>query len=197
LTDVVASGRRVSLLGAADKSRVGRTVQIVFGAHQKVASAVIGADGLFSTTAPIPEKSIRNTNRARYTAQVGKEKSLSLKLTRRVVMQPLTSRAGTVTLTGQVIPPLTRSVSEIVVQAQVSCTEWKTVARQHGQATGMFHVTVAAPGGQQAAVYRVSTAVRKNATSRKPFPTFSLPLAVRSNRRRSSFQPAGSRRPLA
>jgi hypothetical protein len=27
-------------------------------------------------------------------------------------------------------------------------------------------------------VYRVSTAVRKNLTSRKPFPSFSLPLAV-------------------
>ena len=83
-----------------------------------------------------------------------------------------------VALTGQVVLPLTRPAAEIVVQQQLSCTQWKTVAHQRGQANGRFQVTVPAPAGQQAAVYRVSTAVRKNLTSRKPFPTFSLPLAV-------------------
>jgi hypothetical protein len=178
LTDVVMRARRVSLVGAADKSLAGQRVEIVFGARRKVASAVVGRDGSFSTTAPLPNRAIRDTSRARYTARVGKEKSLSLKLTRRVVMEPLTSRAATVALTGQVVPPLTRPAAQLVVQEQVSCTQWKTVARRPGPANGKFQITVAAPADQQAAVYRVSTAVRKNLTSRKRFATFSLPLAV-------------------
>jgi hypothetical protein len=178
LTNVVMGGGGVSLAGAADHSLVGQRVQIMFGARKKVASAIVRRDGSFSASAPLPSKTLRNTDRARYTALLGREKSLSLKLTRRVVMKPLTSSAAAVLLTGQVVPPLMRPVAEIVVQQQLSCTRWKTVARQRGQANGRFRVTVAAPAGQQAAVYRVSTAVRKNLTSRKRFASFSLPLAV-------------------
>jgi DNA-binding beta-propeller fold protein YncE len=167
LTDVMMRTGGVSLVGVADKSLAGQHVQIVFSAGKTIATAVVGADGWFSATAPLPKKSIRGTNRARYTAVVGNEKSLALKLTRRVVMEPLTSKAGIVTLTGQVIPPLTKPAAEILVQAQVSCTQWKTTARKPAHASGRFEVSVAAPAGQQAAVYRVSTAVRKNRLARR------------------------------
>ncbi len=50
---------------------------------KRVATAKVRSDGRFSTTAPMPSKRIRSTNKARYLASVGKEKSLDLKLTRR------------------------------------------------------------------------------------------------------------------
>lgn len=45
-------------------------------------------------------------------------------------------------------------------------------------ARGAFTATVTAPADAPAAVYRVSTRVRRAATNKKTFPTFGLPQAV-------------------
>lgn len=46
LIDVIQRGNRVALLGAADKSLIGRKVTITLvGNHKRVASAVVGTDG--------------------------------------------------------------------------------------------------------------------------------------------------------
>jgi len=39
-------------------------------------------------------------------------------------------------------------------------------------------VTVQAPKGELAVVYRLSTRVRRSTTNRKPFPTYTLPRAI-------------------
>ncbi len=177
LTDVIERGSRVLLDGAAEESLVGKRVKIIFDGHS-VASAVVNPNGLFSTTAPLPPAKIRNSNRARYLAEYGEQQSLDLKLTRRLILEPPTSAAGKVTLTGEVSPPLAKPVAAIVVQQQVSCTKVVDVERIKPRASGRFSVTVKSPPLQQAAIYRLTTTVRENTRSRKSFATFSLPEAV-------------------
>ena len=179
LIDVLQRDGRVKLLGAADRSLAGRTVDIVFGATGKVvARARVRADGSFSGTAPLPRRGLRRTNRARYRAVLGSERSLNLKLARRMVVSRMTSAAGTVTIAGRVIRPLAKPREMITVKRRVSCTESEVVGRFKTRRNGRFRITVDAPEGESAAVYRLQTRVRNNRRSAKTFPTYTLPRAV-------------------
>ena len=111
LIDVLERGGRVSLLGAADKSLIGRTVNIFFAVGgRRVASAVVQPDGFFRATAPLPPRSVRFTNLARYQARIGAERSLNLKLHRRMLVTSISSSGGNVTIKGRVIKPLAAPV---------------------------------------------------------------------------------------
>jgi hypothetical protein len=179
LIDVLQHGDHVYLVGAADRSLVGKRVDIFIHATGKqVASAVVGADRFFRTTAPLPAAAIRETNLARYEARAGGERSLDLKLRRRMVVNSMRSSNHQVTITGQVVEPLANPTKTIVIQRRVSCTQLVTVKRVVPGRDGKFSVTLPAPPGQQAAVYRATTEVRKNTTNPKLFPTFTLPRVV-------------------
>jgi len=179
LEDVVPRNGRVSLIGAADRALAGRTVSIRFlGTGRTVASTKVAADGSFRATAPMPSREIRSTNRARYQAVIGKEKSLDLKLERRMLVTGVRVSGGKVTIAGRVTRPLSRPASTITVTRRVSCKKQEVVARVKPKADGTFRVTVAAPEGQLAAVYRLGTRVRKTTSNPKTFPTFTLPRAV-------------------
>jgi hypothetical protein len=121
---------------------------------------------------------VRSSNAARYLAKSGSERSLNLKLTRRVIVEPITSSNRKVTITGRVTPPLGKPIAPIAVQQQVSCTRSIIVERIRPDSSGHFHTTFAAPADQQAAVYRLNTSVPAVAGKPKRFPTFSLPEAV-------------------
>ena len=70
-----------------------RSVSIVFQATGRTVARVrVQPDGSFTTTAPLPRRSIRNTNRARYVAKAAGERSLNLKLARRMVVTKITAR---------------------------------------------------------------------------------------------------------
>jgi len=178
LTDVVEKNERVLLDGAAVGSLAGKTVKILFDGHQQVATAKIGAQGQFSASAPLPPANLRNSNSARYMAESGGLQSLNLKLTRRLILDPPTSSAGNVTLTGEVIPPLGKPVPPIDVEQQLNCTKTSTIARAKPSASGRFDIEVPAPAGALAALYRLSTKVRETTSSSKLFPTDSLPETV-------------------
>jgi hypothetical protein len=179
LIDVLPSGNRVRLLGAADRRFIGRQVSIVFtGTHKTVAHATVGQDGIFRATAPLPPRSLRNTNRARYQAKIGSEKSLRLKLMRRMAVTSVRSAAGKVTIRGRVVPPLGSPTRAILLKRRVSCTRSVTVERIRPDRNGRFKVTVNGPSNAQAAVYRLQTQVRKNRSNPKLFPTFTLPRFV-------------------
>jgi hypothetical protein len=179
LTDVYQSGDRVRLIGAADKKLVGKTVTIRFEADGTTAAqTAVQKDGSFTTTAPLPAKQLRSSNRARYKASIGSEKSLNLKLARRMVVTKLASAKGKVTIAGYVTRPLGRPVQPISVQRRVSCSKNVTVKTLLPQSDGRFSVTVDAPEGQSAAVYRLASKVRKNTTNSKLFATFTLPRGV-------------------
>src|SRR5207245_2235048 len=114
----------VDLLGAADKKLVGQRVNIYYlVGHRKVASAIVGSDGFFRARAAVPPRRQRFTNLARYQAQDSAgEKSLDLKLHRRMVVDSIGLRSGKVVIRGRVIKPLATPVQPILIQRRVSCT---------------------------------------------------------------------------
>ena len=175
----VLPGRRVQLTGVADRRFVGRTVNIVFQHNRRtVARARVRQDGTFRTTAAMPSRRIRGTNRARYQARIGREQSLDLKLQRRMIVRSVRVRNGRVRLSGTVRRPLARPVQTIEVRRRVSCRRTVVVKRIKPNRRGNFSVVVNAPPRQQAAVYRFSTRVRKTTRNPKTFPTFTLPRFV-------------------
>jgi len=179
LVDVLRQGRRVKLFGVADRALVGKRVSIRFTATgRQVARPVVRRNGEFSATAPLPPAAVRETNRARYEAVVGRERSLRLKLARRMVVTRLTSSRGKVTIAGRVVRPLGRPIQTIVVKRRVSCRRTEVVRRIRPSRTGAFRVTVDAPPRALAATYRLSTKVRKFASNPKLYNTYTLPRAV-------------------
>jgi len=179
LIDVVERGGRVRLTGAADRRYVGQRVRIFFAQDgRSVASAVVQPDGTFRTTAALPARRLRGTNLARYEARIGSERSLRLKLRRRMEVRSVRVNGDRVRITGRVIRPLARPVREIEVRRRISCRRTAVVARVKPNARGEFTVTVSAPPSELAAVYRFATRVRKNRRNPKTFPTFTLPRYV-------------------
>lgn len=179
LVDVIPSGDRVRLFGAADRRLAGRTVDVVFqGTGRRVARAKVAKDGSFRTTAAMPSRRLRSSDRARYQARLGRERSLNLKLERRMRVRSITSRDGRVSIRGRVTLPLARPVQAITLRRRLSCRRSTVVKRFRPRSDGTFEVTVAAPGGVTAAVYRLSTTVRRTTRNPKRFATFTLPRGV-------------------
>lgn len=179
LTDVQERDGRVRLLGVADRALIGRRVSIRFPhTGRTVARATVRPDGSFTARAKPPARSLRGTNRARYQAVVGRERSLSLKLRRRMILSGTRVAGGRVTLSGRVTRPMASPARSITVTQRVSCRRSKVVARVKPSRSGRFRVRLAVPDGQLAAVYRLSTRVRKTTRNRKTFPTFTLPRSI-------------------
>jgi hypothetical protein len=176
LDDVLISGSRVELVGSAAKRLDGKKVTILFAGHERVASATVGADGQFSTTAPLPPRRLRDGNGARYVAVSGDERSLDLKLTRRLILEPPRVAGDTVTLVGEVVPPLTKPVSSVSIEQQLECGRTAIVGHVTPAANGSFRVSLTVPTNARAGLYRLTGTVRENVHSRKGFATYSLPL---------------------
>jgi hypothetical protein len=171
----------VRLIGVADRALAGRPVDMVFSSTGKVvARATVAPDGTFETTAPLPPAKLRGSDRARYQARVAGQRSLNLKLVRRMQVSRLRSSGTGVTISGRVLRPLAARAKDraIIVQRVVTCSKAEDVARVTPRADGTFSVTVPAPAGQRAAVYRLRTLVRTSPTSGKVQATFTLPRAV-------------------
>jgi hypothetical protein len=180
LNDVYVRGNRVAIAGSAAKSLVGKKVKILFGsANKQVATATVLANGEYSTTAPLPPARIREATTTRYTAQVGGLRSLHLKLTRRLLLEPPKAAGTTVTLAGQVTLPLTKPIAPIVVEQQLQCGKIKIVKSFTPPASGRFQISLTVPANAKAGIFRLTSKVAVNAHSVKHgFTTFSLPLPV-------------------
>jgi hypothetical protein len=179
LADVLPAGRRVKLLGFADPTLVGKRVSLRFTATgAQVANPIVRKDGSFSATAPMPPRSIRFTNRARYIAVHGKEKSLRLKLMRRMIVREVRVGSTHIRIMGQVVKPLSTPLRKVALTRRISCSRSVVVKRFMPRKDGRFSVLVAAPPNKEAGVYRMETRVRKNRTNPKQYPTFTLPRYV-------------------
>ena len=178
LVDVFQQGSKgIKLKGAANKDFAGKTVSIRFGTSKKVvATAKVGENGGFSTFAKTPPKSIRNTNDARYTAVRGKEKSLPLKLTRRMRVSRVVNGDKNVTITGFVRKPLAAPAQKISLRQRIQCGKQKVIATTKPNKDGRYKFVV--PATEKPAVYRATTRVRNNTSNPKTFPTFTLPRGV-------------------
>ena len=181
LEDVVPDRGRVKLVGVADRRFAGQTVAISFVPTSKVvARPTVSADGSFSAIAPLPPKRLRNSNLARYEARIGSQRSLKLKLARRMRITGITASSGKVTITGRVIGPLAarRADRGIELERRVSCSRNVRVARTTPRADGSFRLSIAAPADQASAVYRLRTKVRRSLKTSKSVETFTLPRGV-------------------
>jgi hypothetical protein len=179
LIDVYEQGDRVRLLGAADRRYVGRRVRIRFTATGRtVARPKVRRDGTFRATAPLPDAKIRPTNRARYEATIRNQRSMRLKLQRRMIVSSMRSRNGVVTIAGRVVQPLADPVQKVLVKRRVTCRDWKIVKRFTPRPDGRFRVRLKAPRDGEAAVYRMTTRVKLYDWFAKTYPTFTLPRYV-------------------
>jgi hypothetical protein len=179
LIDVLRSKGKVRLLGAASRRFAGRRVKIRFTATGKVvARPRVGRSGIFRASAPVPSRRLRATNRARYRAEIAKQKSLRLKLVRRMLVSSTSVRGRRVTIAGRIVPPLGEPVQPVIVKRRLSCGRYRVVKRFTPPASGRFRVMLAGPPSSQAAAYRLQTRVRKFTTNPKLFPTFTLPRYV-------------------
>ena len=178
LIDVLDTGRRVKLVGVAAGRYVGRTVKIRLAATGAVvARPIVREDGTFRATAPLPARKIRRTNAARYQASVDGERSLQLKLTRRMIVTHTASTARGTTLHGRVTGPLARR-ARITVKRRVSCGRWEVVKRFAVPGDGRFRVNIPHAHGATSAVFRMQTTVGARNRSGRPKPTFTLPRYV-------------------
>src|ERR1700722_17938030 len=179
LNDVYTHGHHVMVRGSATKSFAGKRVRIVLNGRRQVASAVVKADGQFSTTAPLPAAHGRLLAATRYLAQLGKLRSLNLKLTRRLVLEAPTSKGTAVTLSGQLEPPLTKPVTPVVIEQELACGTPTIVKSFPPPRSGRYHVSLSVPSGTKAAIFRIRSRVAADAHSLKHgFATYSLPLPV-------------------
>jgi hypothetical protein len=174
LIDVIRSGGRVHLLGAANRRFAGRRVRIRFTATGKtVARPKVRNTGLFRATARLPKAKLRSTNKARYVATIRKQKSLRLKLARRMVVTSTKRKGGKVTIAGHITGRLASPPKTIIVQRRLSCGRYRVIKRFKPRRNGRFRVTLPGPKGTEAAAYRLRTKVPRLGT--KLYPTFTLP----------------------
>ncbi len=183
LLDVFEERGRVRLRGAANRDLVGKTVLMKYRAdgNRVVARATVRNNGSFVTTAPLPRASVRNTNLSRYTATNGKERSLPLKLVRRMRTSSVQPANGFVTIRGRITLPLAKPTQEIRLIRRVACGKAQLIKRFKPKSDGTFAVRV--KGSTRPAVYRATTRVRKNTTNPKTYPTFTLPRGIDLDRR--------------
>ena len=178
LNNVLVRGGRVDLNGSAAKSLDGKKVKIIFDSGKQVATATVGSHGQFSTTAPLPPASIRDSNSARYMAESGRQRSLNLKLNRRLKLENPTFSGGAVSLAGQVTPPLTKPIATVTVEQQLECGRTTRILTFKPAANGSFRVSIKVPAAAKAGIYRLASTVRETTHSRHGFATYSLPLPV-------------------
>jgi hypothetical protein len=179
LINVLDRRSYVAIYGAADKRLAGKRVSIYSKAdHKVVARPRVNKFGLFKAKAPLPPERYRYTNTARYMAVHGKDKSLNLKLHRRMVFTSVRSAHGKVMLTGIVTKPWTQP-NTIVIRQRLTCRKQRIVARLHPDSRGRFKVTLKAPKNGDVGVYRATTMVAYPDPSAPDFRTYTLPGLVR------------------
>jgi hypothetical protein len=179
LTNAVSTGKRVLLEGVAAQQFTGQKVTIVFGPRsQRVASTFVRPNGTFSTSAPLPARNLRRSNKARYQAVTGPARSLSLKLFRRMRVTRIQVRNGTATISGSVIRPLAKPARPIILTRRVDCKHDMVVKRLQPKPDGSFQTTVAVTKDVKAGVYRFNTVVPKTPTSHHLSPTYTLPRVI-------------------
>lgn len=179
LINVIDRGKYVALYGAADTRLAGKRVAIWSKAdHKVVARPRVSKAGLFKARAALPPERYRYTNTARYMAVHGKDKSLNLKLHRRMVFTSVRSAHGKVTLSGIVTKPWTDDRT-VVIRQRLTCRKQKIVARVHPNSAGRFKVTLKAPKNGDVGVYRATTMVAYPDPSAPDFRTYTLPGLVR------------------
>jgi hypothetical protein len=181
LTDVVERRGRVQIRGVAHRDFVGRDVSIrLHATGAVVARPKVDRNGMFVASAPLPRRSIRGTNLARYRATIGSNESLALKLTRRLKLSSTAVRNGRVTLRGKITRPFPAAPQTLLVKRRVDCSTWKVVKRVRIDESGRFVVRMPAPRVGSVAVLRLQTLVPWRSDLSRLTRTYTLPRYIAS-----------------
>lgn len=172
LSDVSRHGDRVRLTGVADPALEGELVELVT-AGDVAARAVVGPGGRFAATAARPARAD-----ARFVARIGRERSMALKVTRRMVVEAVRTQASRVVVRGRVVGPFARPMEPVVVQRRLGCDRWRTVAEVLPGAAGGFRAEVVVPLNAGDVVVRTTTRVRRSTRNDRTYPTATLPLVA-------------------
>jgi streptogramin lyase len=183
LTDVFPKGGKTRLLGVAPAGAAGKKVAFVSTWNKRaVARATVGADLSFSASAPLPPSRLRFSNRARYFVKLGKSRTSALKFARRMYTTAVTVSGRSATFSGVVTKPFAKPPQQVTIRASASCSSIGTgtiVATVKLSASGAFTAHFDLPAGSSTVFLRASTRVRKHATSKNTFPTFTLVRGLR------------------
>jgi hypothetical protein len=154
--------KRVGVSGAAGLSLAGKRASVYLsGAKKPLGSIKVPANGIFRVNVKAPSGSTGARARARYSLRIAKLRSSAQPLKRRLILNTLTTRAGRVTISGQVIKPLTKPPAKVLIQQRTACGKLVSVASVKPSATGRFRVTVTAPASPRAVVYTATTRIPK------------------------------------
>jgi sugar lactone lactonase YvrE len=180
LLEVIQVGNRVRFSGVTSRANAGRSVPIRVLNGARVVLARVQQNGLFEITGPLPTASIRETEKARYVAELGHDRSASVKLTRRMTMDALNVTRTTVTIYGQISKPLPKLRRDIVITERTACSgPAKVVATVRPNARGNYRATIRRPPAVESAIYRLRSRVRVATAGRKEtFRTYTLVRAV-------------------
>ncbi len=186
LTDVFPQGGRTQMLGVAPAGAGGKRVSIVSRWNGKtVAKATVQSDLSFKTSAPLPPRSLRFTNRALYAAKLGSVSAPALKFARRMYATSITAAGRTISFTGLITPPLAKPLQMVTIRASSSCSTIRAgtiVATIKPKPSGAYTTALQLPPAMQGApaVYlQAETRVRQNRHSKKTFPSFTLVRGVK------------------
>jgi peptidyl-tRNA hydrolase len=180
IIDLGPKGKKVTLRGFARLSYVGQKVTIRYkGTPKKVtATAVVQPDGSFVSTFKAPAKKLWLTNKARYQASVGNEKTAWMKLSRRVRTATATFANGKLTVKGELVKPLMPKASA-TVKARTGCDgPWKTIGATKVSRAGRFSTSIPYVPETGIVFVRISTVVSSSAKKPKPARTFSYVIPV-------------------
>jgi len=175
LTNVAPVGKRkVLIAGVVADKYAGKRVKITLVATKKVVATVTaGSTGVFKARIAAPPAKLATT--ARYTAQVGSDKSTALKLNRRMSTLTLKAHGGTITVRGTVNKPLAKGRQTVTVTQLVACDKYKKVGSAKLDAKGRYSLNVKRPTGVHAALYRASTKVATRADGPARSTAYTLP----------------------
>ena len=129
----------------------------------RVVRARVRPNGLFEITGPLPKASIRETEKARYVAELGGVRSPSVKLTRRMTLDALNLTRTSVTIYGQITKPLPKVKRDIVITERTSCGGRRGRRNGAAEQRGVYRATFRRPRGVDSAIYRLRSRVRVDA----------------------------------
>ncbi len=175
---------RTTIVGVADQRYVGQRVAIRFLATNKVVGRPkVGTDGRFRlTVADGDQRNRRAANARRYRAEIAGERSLALKLTRRIDTTSITQSGSTWRVRARTVRPF-KAGARVRVQVLSSCgaKRWTTVKTSaRVSAKGTVSLTIPAPAAGAFQIVRLQTQVP--GTARKGarlVNTFTVPRGLR------------------
>lgn len=170
--------------GVAAKKYAGQTVTIRFLGDDTVAgSAKVGADGRFSLKVKDGDQQNRiGANQRRYRAEIGSERSVALKVTRRFDATSVRASGTSWTVAAKASAPY-RSGTQVKVLVANTCAgtaAWKQVATSKLDGKGRVSVQIPAPAAGSFQLVRLETSVpvssKKGAKASK---TYTVPRGLR------------------